>query len=283
MRLFLLKAFMEEVTQQRPSILPAFPPGTPGGPKQYFGPLPTAANRSKGIMFPPPEERFTVEKSEQLLKIVRARKIRYLTHFTRIKNLKSILQYGILPGSVLSSSPEFAGAQRNLPALPGGWNDAACFNLSFPDYKCFYHMQNHRGMDWAILLIDASVLGKQPFYFFKRSAIETLSSAESAQNEVPAAQRVSAFSAMFSDLSDTPRAPLEIPDSYPTNPQAEILSFRAVTPELIRKVCFCNEYKYNQWVLQNYDFAALQSRNLWEYGMTYFSLRSDYLFWQSRR
>ena len=221
------------------------------------------------------------KRNNAVRQFIRKNKLGFLTHFTRMDYLKSILQFGILPASVLKSNRTFEFVRRNEITLPPEWDGLVSMNISFPDYRLFNQLQNHQPSDWVILLIDTRVLSDFPCYFFPGRALETIQSAPEPNMFLPDYQKAEDLKALFSDREDVKRKDLDIPSFYPTDPASEVLSFFPIAPSYITQVWFHSDYKFNQWVLSNTEFAVAQDRNRWACGLQYFSPRSDYTYWKS--
>ena len=223
------------------------------------------------------------KKIKSIRQFIKKNKLSCLTHFTRAENLKSILQTGILPASILSSNKTFSSVQRNSVTLPPEWSGLVSMNLSFPDYKLFNQLQKYEPSDWVILLIDLRVLMNFPCYFFPSRAVNFIEQASAPGQFLGEYQSASDLKALFTDMEDVKRKDLDIPPFYPTDPTSEVLSFFPIAPSDITQVYFPNDYKFNQWVLHNTEFAMTQDRNRWTVGLEYFSPRSDYPFWKTKR
>ena len=214
---------------------------------------------------------------------VRKKRISCLTHFTRSENLKSILQTGILPASILRQNRAFSSVIYTPQPLLAQWGGFVSLNISFPDYKLFLQMQNHQAGDWVVLLIDSRVLADFPCYFFPDRAASFIESAPVPGLPLDEYRSAKAFKELFAEREDIKRRDLEIPDNYPTNPCSEVLCRFPIAPASIAQGWFYSEYKFNQWVLSNTQFALEQDKNRWACGMQYFSPRSDYTFWKTQR
>ena len=221
------------------------------------------------------------KKAKELKKLIKKHKLSFLTHFTHIDNLRSILQYGILPASVLKNNRIFSSVRFNSVSLPPEWERFISFNLSFPDYKLFMRLQNHQPSDWIILLIDIKAILDFPCYFFPDRANDCISRAAFPGQLLEQYRNPQDLAALFTDQDEIKRSSLEIPVSYPTNPGTEILSSFPVSPAYISQICFYSDYKFNQWVLSNTEFALSQDKNRWACGLQYFSPRSDYMYWKT--
>ncbi len=223
------------------------------------------------------------KKTKNIRQFIKKIKLNCLTHFTRAENLKSILQSGILPPSILSTNKVFASVQRNSVTLPPEWSGLVSLNLSFPDYKLFNQLQNHMPSDWVILLLDPRVILDFPCYFFPGRALDFIDQSPLPGQFLGNYQSSSDLKALFDDREDVKRKDLDIPAFYPTDPTSEVLSFFPIAPSNITQIYFPNDYKFNQWVLHNTEFAMTQDRSRWAVGLEYFSPRSDYPYWKTKR
>ena len=223
------------------------------------------------------------KKIKAIRQFVRKNKLTCLTHFTRTDNLKSILQSGILPASILKHNKTFASVRRSSITLPPEWEQMVSLNLSFPDYKLFNDLNNHMPSDWVILLIDIRVLYDFPCYFFPTRALDIIESAPLPNMVLEDFHQSSDLKALFADTENVKRKDLNIFPFYPTDPTSEVLSFFPIAPSYITQIYFHSDYKFNQWVLHNTDFAMSQDRNRWAVGLEYFSPRSDYTFWKTQQ
>ncbi len=231
---------------------------------------------------PYPPENITPEIAKAFAKIIKERKISFLTHFTRLENLTPILKNGLLSRGSILSNPENGNVKLNEPALPHSWQWTVSFNISFPNYRLFYKLQERMGFDWVVLLFDINLLTIQPFYFFPYPAANLIYSERFPMEISPFLQKVQSFDKLFLDTENVKRSALEIPNYYPTNPQTEVLTFSNISMQFLREIHFFNDYKFNQWFLQNTDFALSLDKKIWRTGLTYFSPRCDYIHWKSR-
>jgi len=223
------------------------------------------------------------KRDKSIRQLIKKIKLNCLTHFTHMDNLKSILRFGILPASILCRNKTFENITRHNGKLPPEWESFVSLNISFPDYKLFSDLNNHMPSDWVILLIDPKALTDFPCYFFPHRALDIINNAPMPRLFLPEFQKYSDFKALFSDREDIKRSDLNIPAFYTTDPTSEVLSAFPIGPSYITHVYFHSDYKFNQWVLHNTEFAMTQDRNRWAVGLEYFSPRSDYPFWKTRR
>ncbi|MBR6089084.1 MAG: DUF4433 domain-containing protein [Anaerolineaceae bacterium] len=220
------------------------------------------------------------KKVKNIRQLIKKNRISCLTHFTHIDNLRSILEFGILPLSILESNKTFANVRKTSVSLPREWHGLVPLNISFPDYKLFNQMQNHQSSEWVVLLIDPAILYNFPCYFFPDRASEFIGFAPQAGLPLGEYQTSGALKDLFADTETVKRRELEIPSFYTTNPCSEVLSFFPIAPSSITQVFFASDYKFNMWVLSNTDFAVSRVRNLWNCGLQFHSPRTDYTFWK---
>ncbi|MBJ6362485.1 DarT ssDNA thymidine ADP-ribosyltransferase family protein [Paenibacillus sp. GCM10012307] len=160
--------------------------------------------------------------------------IEYLVHFTQAKNLKSIFKHGLLSVDELDGkelSYEFNDSHRL-----DGHTDAICLSIEFPNYKMFYKYRNQdRNVDWVVLGVEKKVLWKKKCAF----CVENAASANITAQSVQSRMGKKAFTRMYDEYPDKPlRKVLDIPKTYPTNPQAEILVFNNIEVDYIWGVAF---------------------------------------------
>lgn len=105
----------------------------------------------------------------QLQQICAERRITTLIHFTRIENLSSILQEGLLGRSLLERrGQDFVwNDEQRLDAH----KEAVCLSISFPNYQMFFKYRRRTSHDhWVALLLDAKVLWELDCAFFQENA-----------------------------------------------------------------------------------------------------------------
>lgn len=163
---------------------------------------------------------------------VAARGIRKLLHFTRLDNLPSILQHGIVPRTELIARNiefEFNDADRH-----DGYLHASCFTIGWPNYKMFYPLRcDNPDVKWAVIECVPAILWEKPCIFSAENAAST------AARQIAAAQRagVPGIAAMYAEVPGKPtRAEIRLPMDLPTNPQAEVLVCDVVEPAFIQRV-----------------------------------------------
>ncbi|OGB77357.1 MAG: hypothetical protein A2496_14535 [Burkholderiales bacterium RIFOXYC12_FULL_60_6] len=194
------------------------------------------------------------------------RGIKNLMHFTRASNLNSILQRGLVPRDTLVNEG-FSDFNDQL-RLDG--THAACLSIGFPNYKMFFATrQNNPTVDWVVLVIHPAALWTLPCVYCATNA------ASASVTALPISQRsgLTALQAMYADWGDKTRTVLEIPNHYPTNPQAEVLMLKGVPKNYILGVLVLNTAKQQELQLR---YPGLDVRAY----AGYFRYRQDYAYWK---
>lgn len=169
--------------------------------------------------------------------ILKERNIEYLFHFTQACNLPNISAYGLLSKKDLENkSIDFEG---NDQYRYDGCENAVCMSIEFPNYKMFYsmRMQKSEEIKWVVLMLDASILHDFDCAFCVDNA------ADFRSTSIPISKRKGreAFLKLFEEYPEKKsRSDLELPDYYPTNPQAEVLVFNNIPISYIKGVFFAD-------------------------------------------
>ena len=163
-----------------------------------------------------------------------ARKIPYLIHFTRARNLESILRHGLC-------SIERA---RQLGVLPhnndtmrlDGHTDAVSLSVSFPNHRMFFkYRQQTLSEVWVVLVIDPDVMWEKRCGFCEHNAADH----RIRSRPVDELTSAFAFNSMFNEIKGLSMHQRRgLLDCDPTDPQAEILVFDIIEPYRIKGVAF---------------------------------------------
>lgn len=194
------------------------------------------------------------------------RGIKCLMHFTRARNLDSIFARGLVPrnGLILEGFDGF----NDLYRIDG--TDAVCLSIDFPNYKMFYGIQrDHADEAWVIVVIHPQALWDLDCAFC------TANAASNGVTAIPLAQRktLSAMEAMYADWPGKPRSELNIPNNYPTNPQAEVLALQGVPRKYILGVLTLNE-AVRQELMAKHPGVDMRAK------AGYFRYRRDFAHWK---
>lgn len=161
-------------------------------------------------------------------------RIPFLVHFTKAENLGSIMEHGL--GSLTALKDKSIRPLVNDHHRYDGHPDAICLSIAHPNDKMFFkYRQANPDQDWAVLVLDVSILWTHNVAFCQRNA------ADHRVRTRPLAQRkeASAFESMFLPLDDSPsRGEQNLEPFDPTDVQAELLIFNRLPPELINSVVF---------------------------------------------
>ena len=172
--------------------------------------------------------------SSELEAAVNERDIPWLVHFTHAQNLKSIFEHGlcsVTAARLFGIKPKVNDKQR-LDGHPWGIS----LSIAAPNHKMFYKyraLDEHE--DWAVLLIDRAVLWKKDCAFYPRNA------ADHRMRALPLAGQKTrqAFESMYESLEGLPsRESQQLKRFDPTDPQAEVLVFDRIEPDMIVGVAF---------------------------------------------
>ena len=159
------------------------------------------------------------------------RGIEQLLHFTRLENLPSIIQHGLLPRSYIRNYNIRCNFNDNKRL--DGLEDAICLSISFPNYRLFYKFRKqYTSSAWIILEIDPTLLWEYECIFCIHNAASSLVSRKSTEER----KTFEEFKKIFEDLPDINIKRENLPDSYPTSPQAEVLVTQRIPLSLIRQI-----------------------------------------------
>lgn len=200
---------------------------------------------------------------EQRSIILRHKNITSLVHFTKIENLPTILQRGILSDNILdrlgipySKSDEYRWDNKL---------DFVCNSISFPNYKMFYakRMEDNE-QKWAVLTINSDILvHKLSTEFYKTNRANSIYNCSC---------KVYNTNECLNDMFYQENRDDNLPSNYTTDPQAEVLIKNSIKVPYIQSV-ETNEY--------NEDIKKLTKNFNVGYNpnSSYFAPRCDYRRW----
>ncbi|WP_457089891.1 DarT ssDNA thymidine ADP-ribosyltransferase family protein [Microvirga sp. P5_D2] len=222
------------------------PPAATGSSNATVG-LPAQAGESSS--------RPDVERQE-IMEAAIALKIPLLLHFTRARNLESIFKHGLCSNAtsrVLGIKPH-----TNDPLRLDGHTDAISLSISFPNYKMFYkYRQEEPNEDWAVLVIGPGILWQKKCAFCQRNAADHRIRQRSAFDLMNA----DALRGMFEELEGIPsRQEQRLEGHDPTDPQAEVLVFETIEPDLLEYVAFESDE-----IMSKYSHL-MDNRRMWRVG-----------------
>ena len=181
-------------------------------------------------------------RESQIRQVCMEHYITTLFHFTRIENLCTILQNGLLGRSILETweqQPLFNDSDR-----ADGYKEAVCLSISFPNYKMFWSIrkkkEKNKGVkdsQWIVLLLDARVLWELDCAFCYTNAASGVVKPLLSKEQIDEQKRPEALKNMFAeDYYDSireiqiNRQNLRIPGNYTTDPQKEARCLKMEVP-----------------------------------------------------
>lgn len=200
---------------------------------------------------------------------IEARSIDHVWHFTRLSNLDSILQNGLVSRDQLelqASAPSFNDHYRyDLQ------KDAICCSIGHPNYKLFYSLRtNNPEENWVVIGSEPKILWEKDCAF----CVENAASNNVTCIPIEDRKGEQAFNRMFDEIEGIPsRADLALPDDCPTNPQAEILVFETIEPEhIVGAICPSKAIEI-ELKARHPNFEFLYHRG-------HYSARKDFAHWR---
>jgi hypothetical protein len=210
------------------------------------------------------------QESRPIREFVQRRGLRALLHFTKLRNVSSIVRHGLVPVS------EFAAHgipvdHRNDHSRIDGHLGATSLSVSFPNYRMFYRLRCERPDEgWAVLAFPLSVL-----WTFHCAFYPTNAAANSMRILPPDSQGdAGALAQLFGDRPGVRRNSLTLEGHETTDPQAEVLVFGILPAALIRSVHVLMDVHRPPLVDSGVDSSILRTSP----GL--FGPRRDYAAWR---
>ena len=166
--------------------------------------------------------------------IATARGVTKLIHFTKEKNLESIINNGIYVRDQFDRCN--IHPLMNDQIRLDGYLDATSLSISFPNSKMFYKYRSMNLEDsWVVLIISASLLWEKDCAFCKHNAADARIRSKSKFDLMTP----KSLSEMFDEMPGLEsRASQALKDFDPTDVQAEVLVFGFIHPSKITGVVF---------------------------------------------
>lgn len=171
---------------------------------------------------------------EQIQKIALSKKIPFLVHFTRVDNIDSIMQHGLLPIS-LARERDINPVINDSERLDGRLNGTS-LSIAFPNGLMFYRLRKENpDTDWVILALSPSILWSKDVLFCRHNAADTRVSRIASD----ALRLPTAFEGMYEEIEGhKSRADQGLKTFDPTDVQGEVLVMEPVEPEFILAALF---------------------------------------------
>ena len=166
---------------------------------------------------------------EKIQEIALARKVPFLVHFTRVENIPSIMQHGLLPISV-ARLRGLNPAINDTARLDGRLNGTS-LSIAFPNGSMFYRLRKENPeVDWVILALSPSTLWSKDVLFCRHNAADVrVSRVESNVLRNPGS-----FDGMFEAIEGHESRDEQALKSFdPTDVQGEVLVMEPIEPEFI--------------------------------------------------
>ena len=140
-----------------------------------------------------------------------------------------------------------------------------------PNYKMFYPLwHGDRSVEWVVIGCKPDILWEKDCAF----CVENAASNNVTCIPIEDRKGEQAFNLIFDEAEGVPsRAELDLLDSFPTNPQAEILVFDKIEPENIigaicqskpREIELINQYPDFEFLYHRADFSARKGWEHWQ-------------------
>jgi hypothetical protein len=183
------------------------------------------------------------------------------------------MQNGLINRKELSRLSETEQPVFNDHERFDGHSEAICLTISYPNYRMFYKLNNNNPAEWALILINASILSELDCAFCYDNA------ASSIISRIPLANRrkFEALEQMFRDTKAVSRKEIGVPVHFPTNPQAEVLVFNPIPSKYIK----CIHFRTLE-AMKKMNISELLPEGIsLEVNDTYFKPRHDWHAWQT--
>ena len=209
--------------------------------------------------------------------LVEERDVQYLMHFTPVENIQSILDNGIIPRyHLMRDRKEVVVTDEER------WDnrpDCTSFSISFPNYRMMFKKQND--FRFALLLVDPAVLldlSIDQIYYLPDNA------ARMSKYGIDNFKGLDALKGLFStpvktNIGMKTREELDIPDCFPSNPQAEVFIKGIVKPKYIKAVVV-DDPSYAKALGNKLRLPTGWDVSMVGHSVSYFKPRVDYKYWQ---
>lgn len=183
------------------------------------------------------------QEAEQIRAICEMQGIASLYHFTRVENLPSIFQHGLLPVKALQANR--IAFRWNDEHRIDGHEDAICVSVSHPNERLFYRWRmTNPAQRWVVLSLDPAILWKNEVAFCAHNAAD---SRISKQDRIKLGS-ATAFAGLFVNSDARPtRAEQGLAPCDPTDVQAEILVFENIPASAITGAVFSDAASLARW------------------------------------
>lgn len=209
--------------------------------------------------------------------IINNKQISEILHFTPLKHLSSILEYGVLSNEEISKKnlTSFQVDENRFDARP----NFICTSVSFPN-SSLLRMKQYKYGTFIIISISPEILLTNVCLFAKSNAATTWYKKPSKYDSFPMLNKNESFLDMFSrdDIRDKNR----IPKNFATDLQAEVLIYKKIPREFIKKIyCQSEEIKLN--LLKELPDLKERESDFISINPKIFERRIDQDYWESNK
>lgn len=166
-----------------------------------------------------------------MLEAINNRNIKYLIHFTSEENIDSIIQNGLIPRGLIDLNKCIVNDEIRLD----GYLNYSSFSIGFPNFKMLWKYRNEKNTKYCIIGFNVNLLlDKECLFCFTNAASSHI--LKLSINELKGKE---AFNKMYEDnVLGYDREELNLPDAWPTDPQAEVLIKGIIEPTYILGINF---------------------------------------------
>ena len=217
------------------------------------------------------------ERQEAYRYLVEERDVQYLMHFTPVENIQSILDNGIIPRYYLMRDRKnvVVTDEKRLDDRP----DCTSFSISFPNYRMMF--KKHNNFRFALIFVDPAVLldmSIDQIYYLPDNA------ARMSKYGIDNLKGLDALKDLFStpvktNIGMKTREELDIPECFPSNPQAEVFIRGTVKPKYIKAVVVDDPF-YAKALRNKLRLPPDWDESMVGHSISYFKPRVDSKYWQ---
>ncbi|WP_407644158.1 DarT ssDNA thymidine ADP-ribosyltransferase family protein [Ferrimonas sediminicola] len=191
-------------------------------------------------------------------------------HFTDVRHLPSILQFGLMTRAQIAGlqTPVYPNDDVRLDGHP----NSVSVSISFPNDRMLYKYRRQVQRQFAIVCLHPSVLWTHRTAFYPDNAANTTMRQLHPRNLMAP----HSLEALFQDMNGVrSRADQCLEPCHTTNVQAEALVFGQIHPQFITRIVFNNQallQQYNPYVRFAGKHSVLHGANSGYFGSRTFML-----------
>jgi len=201
--------------------------------------------------------------SINLYKYITERNIKTLIHFTKVKNLDNILNYGILSTEELENQKIKYEANDNNRW--DGFKDGIFLSITHPNIGLLKSFkERYSKCDWAVILLHVDILWEKDCLFSISNSAKSVLSKLLNENKDYGLNNIKYFKNLFkNNCGGYRRDKLDIRKNITTDPQSEVIVFNNIETRYIKGIHFENCIPERLKKYENY-IKIKQSKNYFE-------------------